>query len=214
MQKFSSSYIANCVFNVFLSYTAIILNSVTIHAIMKTSSLPKTLKTLLLSLAVSDLGAGLLVQPFYIAYLTMKLEQVTEINPVYSTVFRIIRYLFFFASFFDIMALTVDRFLAIQLHLRYQELVTHNRVVTMVISVWLLSAFISFITLWLPTYIRSQIFAVIEFTCLFTTTFLYYKSNPTPLKSDSSPASTSRITGMLRGFENLQPVRFTYIWRF
>ena len=59
--------IANCAFNSFLSYTAIMLNIVTIHAIRKTPSLPKTLKTLLLSLAVSDVGVGFLVQPFYIS---------------------------------------------------------------------------------------------------------------------------------------------------
>ena len=44
-------------------------NIVTIHAIRKTSSLPKTLKTLVLSLAVSDVGVGLLVQPLYISLL-------------------------------------------------------------------------------------------------------------------------------------------------
>ena len=64
-----STYIANCVFNNFLSYTAIMLNIVTIHAIRKTSLLPSSLKTLLLSLAVSDVGVGLLVQPFSISLL-------------------------------------------------------------------------------------------------------------------------------------------------
>ena len=44
-------------------------NTVTIHAIRKTLSLPRTLKTLLLSLAVSDVGVGLLAQPFYISLL-------------------------------------------------------------------------------------------------------------------------------------------------
>ena len=62
----SSSYIANCVINAFLSYTAIMLDSITIHAIRKTSSLSNPLKTLLLSLAVSVLGVGLIVQPLYI----------------------------------------------------------------------------------------------------------------------------------------------------
>ena len=70
-----STYIANCVLNVFSSYTAIMLNILTIHAMRKTSSLPKTLKTLLLSLAVSDLGVGLLVQPFYIALLVKLLQK-------------------------------------------------------------------------------------------------------------------------------------------
>ena len=38
------------------------LNIVSIHAIRKTSSLPKTLKTLLLSLAVSDVGVGFSIE--------------------------------------------------------------------------------------------------------------------------------------------------------
>ena len=175
MQVFYSSYIANIVFNAFLCYTAVVLNGVTVQAIRKALSLPKSLKTLLLNLAVSDLGVGLFCHPFYIAYHAMQLEQVADINPVYVKSFRIIRYLFFFASFFGIMALSVDRFLAVHLHLRYQELVTHERVVAMVISAWIFSAFLSFITLWIPTHIRSIMFAVIEFACLITTTLLYYK---------------------------------------
>jgi len=39
-----SAYIANSVFNNFLTYTAIMMNIVTIHAIRKASSLSKTLK--------------------------------------------------------------------------------------------------------------------------------------------------------------------------
>ena len=69
-------YIVNCALNAFLTTTAIILNSITIHAIQKTSSLPKPLhKTLLLSLAVSDLGVGLVVwQPFYFGLLVKWLQ--------------------------------------------------------------------------------------------------------------------------------------------
>lgn len=56
-----SSYIANSVLNAFLAYATIMLNIVTVHAIRKTSSLPVPLKTLLLSLAVSDLCVGCVV---------------------------------------------------------------------------------------------------------------------------------------------------------
>ncbi|KAL9957514.1 hypothetical protein ACROYT_G039153 [Oculina patagonica] len=80
-----SSYIANCVFNVLSSYTAIMLNILTIHALRKTPSLPKTLKALLLSLAVSDLGVGLLVQPFYIALMVKMLQQNAEDKPSHFT---------------------------------------------------------------------------------------------------------------------------------
>ena len=49
-QELRPSFIANCVFNGFLSYMAIMLNILTVYAIRKTSSLPQGLKTLLLSL--------------------------------------------------------------------------------------------------------------------------------------------------------------------
>ena len=134
-----SSYITLCVFNAVLSYIVIALNSVKIYAMTKTSSLPKNLKTLLLSLAVSDLGVGLIVQPLTISVLVMKFESNTTF-----TAYLISLYILTFASFFGVTALTVDRFLAIHLHLRYNELVTHKRVVAVVISIWVLSAILSF----------------------------------------------------------------------
>ena len=70
-----------------LSYVIPPLNIVSIHATRKTSSLPKPLKTLLLSLAVSDLGVGLVAQPLYIADLVMELKQNTENNPTYDTTY-------------------------------------------------------------------------------------------------------------------------------
>ena len=67
--------VVNCVLNAFLCLTTIVLNIITIQALRKTSSLPKTLKTLRLSLAMSDLGEGLLVQPLYVAILVMNIEE-------------------------------------------------------------------------------------------------------------------------------------------
>ena len=77
--------VVNCVFNAFLCLTTIVLNIITIQALRKTSSLPKTLKTLLLSLAVSDLGVGLLVQPLYVAILVI--DQNTN-GTAYNSVYK------------------------------------------------------------------------------------------------------------------------------
>ena len=80
------------------------LNSVTIYAIRKSSSLPKPLKTLLLSLAVSDLGVGLIVQPLYIALLVLRLHPNAEYSPSFKNayiVFSNFMNLLSFASFFD-----------------------------------------------------------------------------------------------------------------
>ena len=107
------------------------LNCLTIYALTKLSSLPRPLKTLLLSLAVSDLGVGLMVQPSYIASLVMEMEHKTENNPAYNITYKFYVFtvnLFGYASFFGVTFLSLDRFLAVYLHLRYQELVTHKRV--------------------------------------------------------------------------------------
>ena len=160
LKELRTTFIANCVLNNFLSYTAIMLNIITIYAIRRTSSLPKTLKTLLLSLAFSDVGVGLFVQPLYTFSLVkwLKLD-----HPSCNTyqVWNISSNLFSAASFLGVVAVSVDRVLAIHLHLRYQELVTHKRVVTVVISIWVFSAFISLLVLWSSSATQNLVLLVI-----------------------------------------------------
>ena len=166
-----SSYITNSVLNAFSSYTAIMLNILTIHAIRKTSSLPKPLKTLLLSLAVSDLGVGLLVQPLYIALMVTEYDQTCV---MYTASFIVI-WFFAYASFLGILTLTVDRFLAIHLHLRYQELVTHKRVVAVVIFIWVFSAFLSLIGLYIAISTYWTLVTIISGLCFICATVIYYR---------------------------------------
>ena len=147
LEDLRATCIANSVFNIFLTYTAFMLNIVTIYAIYKTSTMPKTLKTLLLSLACSDVAVGLFSQPLYTFFLINWLRlhnpgcNTQQVRTISSTLFS-------GASFLGVVAVSVDRFLAVHLHLRYQELVTHRRVVVVVIGKWLCSAFVSLITLW------------------------------------------------------------------
>jgi len=88
------------------------LNIVTIHAIRKTSSLPETLKTLLLSLAVSDVGVGLLIQPFYISLLVKELQQNTS-DCSTDKAFETMVVVFSTASFWGVVTISVGRFLAL-----------------------------------------------------------------------------------------------------
>ena len=169
-----STFIANCVINSFLSLTAIMLNIVTIHAIRKASSLPKTLRTLLLSLAVSDLGVGIFVQPFYTSLLVKWLKQNTP-HCISFKVFLFICILFTGASFFGVVAVSVDRFLAIHLHLRYQELVTHKRVLAVTISTWVLSAVTCLTLLWVSLATRALILSFIIIVGLLLTAVVYVR---------------------------------------
>ena len=147
LEDLRSTCIANCVFNIFLTYTAFMLNIVTIYAINKTSKLPKTLKTLLQSLACSDVAVGLFSQPLYTFFLINWLR-LHNLGCNTAQVRTILSRLFLTASFLSVVAVSVDRFLAVHLHLRYQELVTHRRVVIVVIGIWVYSVFVSLVILW------------------------------------------------------------------
>ena len=95
-------------------------NSLVLAAILRTPTLHSSSIMFLCSLAVSDLLVGLVVQPLYIAYeLTtfsflyqpMTTMAVTGVDVSPST----------------ITAISVDRFLALQNHMRYPNVVTIHR---------------------------------------------------------------------------------------
>ena len=171
------SYLMLCILNAYFSYSATILNVVAIYAIRKTSSLSKNLTTLLLSLAISDLGVGLLAQPMFVARV-MASKQNNETNESYNAI-RIACLIptnfFTYASLFSVTALCADRFLAIYLHLRYQELVTYKRVAAVVVSIWVISALISLIRFFIPKNIMYVSFVIIISACIVTATSLSVK---------------------------------------
>ena len=168
--------IANCVFNAFFSFTAITLNIVTIIALRKPLTIPRAVKILLLSLAVSDLGVGLLAQPLYTTGLVMLIKENTQ-----TRTFKITRNISYstgiflaYASFFGVAALTADRYLAVHFYLRYQELVTQKRVVAVVISNWILSAIPMLMSIWIPNAV-GIVSVPVESACYLTTAFFYFK---------------------------------------
>ena len=176
---FSSLFIVHCVFNGFLSYTCTMLNIVTIHALRKTPSLPMTLKALLLSLSASDLGVGLIVQPLYVVRLVMIIgeETQTQTYTIIEHMVLITGNLFSYASFLGVVALAAERFLAIHFHLRYQEIVNCKRVVTLMISVWISSSFLSFLSFSsvIPLKARLIFYSTIESVCMITTASFYWR---------------------------------------
>ena len=171
-----SLLIANCVFNAFFSFTAITLNIVTIIALRKPLTIPRALKIFLLSLAVSDLGVGLLVQPLYITRLVMMIKENAQTRTFEITLkfFFSTKWFLASASFFGVLALAADRLLALHLHLRYQELVTQKRVVALVISIWIISAILMLLSIWIPNAV-GIILVPVESVCYLTTAFFYFK---------------------------------------
>ena len=175
-----ASLVLNCVVNSFLSYATVMLNIVLIVALRRTSSLPKTLKALILSVAVSDIGVGVLVQPLYTARLLMDMKN-TNNQETYKGIVKVIGRTLGYVSFFGVTTISVDRFLAIHLHLKhqdlltYQEIVSYKRVVATVISSWILSAFLALKGVLNSEYGCNIAGVAVGMACLFTMALIYFK---------------------------------------
>ena len=175
-----ASLVLNCVVNSFLSYATVMLNIVLIFALRRTSSLPKTLKALILSVALSDIGIGLVVQPLYIARLLMDMKN-TDNQETYKGIVKVIGRTLGYVSFFGVTTISVDRFLAIHLHLKhqelltYQEFVTYKRVVAAVILSWLLSAFLVLTGVFSGRYVCNLAAVTVALVCLLTMGLIYFK---------------------------------------
>ena len=130
-----------------------------------------------MSLAVSDLGVSLLSQPLYVAHLVMLLRENTQTLTfeITSNLWEITSAFLAYASFFGVVALTADKFLAAYFYLRYQELVTHKRVVAVAIFIWILSAILMLLFRWIPLNAEEFISKAVDGVCYLTTAFLYFK---------------------------------------
>jgi len=71
--------------------------------------------------------------------------------------------------------ISLDRFLAIHLHLRYQELVNHRRVVAVVVLKWVLSTFLALSRLLVSINISYVVLPVITVTCYVASACLYLR---------------------------------------
>lgn len=162
-------------FSAFLSVTAIIFNIVAILAVRRTLSLPKNFKILLLNMAVADAGVGLISQPFNLALLITDIEShhlkyLPQIKKVYESTTSLLCV----ASFLSVTALAADRFLAVHLHLRYEELVTNKRVASAVIAVWTVSVTIALLRVW-KEITAFAIVATFLMICLIVIALFYCK---------------------------------------
>lgn len=171
-----SSYMANIVFNGCLCYSTTVLNIATIYALRKTVLTPKPLRILILNLAVSDLIVGLLGQPLYIAYLAGELRfKVPDSTTFIAS--SLIWNILYLSSFCSILALHVDRFAAIHIPLRYNDLVTCKRTAVVVIAIWLFNILlVSFSVLLTPPRISLIIVDTMILFCLLTSTWSSYKN--------------------------------------
>ena len=137
----------NVVFQILNILTASTGNLLVLVTIWRTPYLNRPSHTLLLSLALSDFCTGTIAQPI-ITHIEILVFTST------STVSCILRttcvFLYIFLSVVTLLMMTmisVDKFLAINLHLRYDEIVTNPRAKIIVLVIWMVGGAISLVSL-------------------------------------------------------------------
>lgn len=164
----------NGVLNVPLSITTIIGNTVVIMSIWKNPSLHSPSNTILFGLAVCDFGVGFLVQPLYVIYQCFYIANQKQTWLILMKAFNILSNLLCGISFLTTVAVSVDRYLAIYLHLRYRELVTIPRAAFLLGALWLIAAFFVSTLIWNPAASLYAALSIIAF-CIATTVGMYSK---------------------------------------
>lgn len=127
--------VAVLVLNGIFCITATVQNLPVIAAILKTRSLYTPSNVLLCSLAMTDLATGCVVHPIFIAFKVQLLHDhfsctlalIKEGMVIYTGVL----------SMLTLLAISLERLIALRVHLRYRELVTIPRVLTVVVTTWL-----------------------------------------------------------------------------
>ena len=163
-----------CAVNIPLCLTALLGNAAVLTAIWKTSSLHFPEHILLASLAFTDFAVGLVVQPLFISLHFAKYLSSKALFEAIVTLYPFTVWYLCGVSFLIVTAITVDRFLALELHLRYHVVVTHSRTALLVAAIWAVYGCISSLRLWNTNAFYPSV-AVMSLVCLLGSFAAYWR---------------------------------------
>ena len=219
-EDFYGWYIAFSVVNGVLSLLAIFGNTVIICALTRTSCTLSPSKLLLLGLAISDLGVGLAVQPLYITVIVKILLGNSHVFQCHSKIaFLVVGTFLAGISFFTVSAISFDRFLAIDLHLRYRGIVTGKRMTFVLVVLWCVSAIAAVGYIFMGDITREAVsttFNIIFFvstTITFVRIYLVVRRHRLQIKTQQRPTQESckEFAMEKRKFKSAMSVLYVYI---
>ena len=160
------------------SLAAIGGNILVMLSIWRTPNLHSPSFVLLFGLAMADLGVGLLVQPFLIMHsLWAIIAGQSRVTCSGITLVLGAAYFFCCVSLLTLTLVSVDRYMAITLHLRYKGLVTSKRMILLLVPTWLYSALATAISFSFTENLRVYFIhaATISSVCICVMSFCYLK---------------------------------------
>lgn len=166
-----NNLIAGCVVNFVFSFTAFTGNGLVLATIWKTPSLHSPSHVLLFGLALSDFGVGIIVQPLYVTCLVVEIIAQKYLFAVW-TAYRVTQAIFVSATVLTLTAVSIDRFLALYIHLRYPAVVTTKRMAITLLMIWITSVSYALTVIANEDLYRALCIIVVS-SSLFVISFLY-----------------------------------------
>ena len=160
-------YIVNCVIYSSFAVLTIVGNCAILVAMIRNPSLHTPGNVLIACLALSDLAVGLLVQPSYIPYKVAELRKHFITFCQLRLLYNLSGFLFSVLSCLIVTIISIDRFFAPYLHLRYNEIVTVRRVIYSVLVCLTFSLTLTFLLVWYST--MFLVGAIVIIICLLLT---------------------------------------------
>ena len=163
--------------NAFSSITACIGNVLILVALYKVTSISPPTKILFVSLAVTDLLTGLILQPLLVVHAIITSVIIsTNLSYFSEQVNSVLGFILTTLSILTSTAISVDRLLALVLGLVYRNVVTLRRVRVIAICIWLLSCMLGG---WRCTTVAADlaklVFLVVVGLCFITSIASYIK---------------------------------------
>ena len=159
--------ILTCILNVVFSFFTSTGNLIIVNVIWKTRELHSPSFVLLFCLATSDLAVGLICQPFFVAFHIAELMDKFNAYCALRIIQSISSYTTTGVSLAILSGISIDRVLALTLHLRYNMVVTVRRITIAACSVWIVSITVVISRFWITNWIIVP--AVILFSTFLVT---------------------------------------------
>ena len=210
-----TALLINAIFNGIISASATAGNLLIIFSILRSSTLHSTANFLLLGLTLSDFGVGLLVEPLYITVLITRYHRLA-INCTLVVIYNISSSFLVVTSMFTITAISIDRYLAIHLHLRYPQFVTLKKVIYLQIILWTASALLT-LTRMASFRIYLVVSMVLVIICLFLTCLAYsriftvLRRHQAQIQNQVSSETTSKMKQLRNSVINTFYVVFVFL---
>ena len=171
----SNMLITLMVFNILISITATTGNLLVLLTLWRSPHLHSPSNTFLFGLALSDLCVGLVSEPLNVGFQAVLFKNSNKITSCTLRNARTLISVFLTTvTLLTVTAMSVDRYLAIYLHLRYEQLVREEKTRYIILCVWVISS----VPLVIAIFDAVTSFLVLTITialCLVSISFVWIK---------------------------------------